>query len=208
MNKISRYIGYFKDDASGALGLVYFLIKRNIIRLLYSYNTFKLRLKGCSVGNGCMYLKSPYVVRFPNSKISIGDNVYFVSCSSDNFRGINHRCIISTGCENAVIRIGNYCGMSGCSIVADREVVIGNHVTIGANTIIGDRDDHPELFHSEPASIIIEDNVWIGMNCIILKGVHVGRNSIIGAGSIVTKDIPSNTIAAGVPCHIIRNRDE
>lgn len=66
-------------------------------------------------------------------------------------------------------------------------------------------------FHKEdprsgmPKEIIIDNNVWIGYSCIILKGVHIGKNSIIGAGSIVTKDIPENSLAAGNPCKVIKS---
>ena len=83
------------------------------------------------------------VRRFQCSTITIGDNCTFNSSSRFNARGINHRCILETGKPGAVLVIGNRCGFSGCSIVADKEVVIGNHVMVGANTCIGDRDDHP-----------------------------------------------------------------
>ena len=56
--------------------------------------------------------------------------------------------------------------------------------------------------------IVLGDNVYIGKRTIILPGVHIGDNTIIGAGSIVTKDVPSNVVAAGVPCRVIRSRDE
>jgi maltose O-acetyltransferase len=52
--------------------------------------------------------------------------------------------------------------------------------------------------------IVIEDNVWIGAGVHIMGGVTIGRNSVIGAGSVVTKDVPENVIAAGVPCKVIR----
>lgn len=66
-------------------------------------------------------------------------------------------------------------------------------------------DSHPE----DPRSgvnkpVVIEDNVWIGINVIILKGVTIGRNSFIGAGSVVTKDIPANVVAVGSPCKPVR----
>ena len=57
-----------------------------------------------------------------------------------------------------------------------------------------------------PKPIVIEENAWIGMNCIILKGVRIGRNSIIAAGSVVTKDVPDNCIAGGVPCKFIKDK--
>ncbi|MDP3115406.1 MAG: DapH/DapD/GlmU-related protein [Candidatus Cloacimonadaceae bacterium] len=55
-----------------------------------------------------------------------------------------------------------------------------------------------------PLPIYIEDNVWIGLNVLVMKGVTIGQNSIIGAGSVVTKDIPANVIAAGNPCKVIK----
>ena len=56
--------------------------------------------------------------------------------------------------------------------------------------------------------IVVGNNVYIGTRTTILPGVHIGDNTIIGAGSVVTKDIPSNVVAAGVPCRVIRSRDE
>ncbi|WP_318838246.1 acyltransferase [Leptospira yasudae] len=58
------------------------------------------------------------------------------------------------------------------------------------------------------ADVIIEDNVWIGTQVIILKGVRIGMNSVIGAGSVVTKSIPENCLAAGNPAHPIRFLNE
>jgi len=52
--------------------------------------------------------------------------------------------------------------------------------------------------------VVVEDNVFIGMDCVVLKGVTIGKNSVIGAGSIVTKDIPRNCIASGIPAKVIR----
>lgn len=78
---------------------------------------------------------------------------------------------------------------------------------VGANTSIGDRDDHPERLGTSPQPVHIGNNVFIGMHCIVMKGVTIGDNSIIGAGSIVTKDIPANCIAAGVPCKVIKYKE-
>lgn len=168
--------------------------------------TMQLFIKGIKVGKKCRYYGSPYITRYPGSSIRIGNDCCFVSNSIINFRGINHRCILQTGKADAKIIIGEKCGFSGVSIVADKLVKLGNHVTVGANSIIGDRDGHPEIFNSQPQPVLIGDNVWIGMNCTILKGVSIGENSIIGANSVVTKNIPSNVIAVGNPCRVIRER--
>ena len=105
------------------------------------------------------------------------------------------------------IDIGNNCGFSGVSIVSNVGVSLGDHVLVGANTIIGDRNDHENLFPEwQPKPVNIGNNVWIGMNCVIMRGVTVGDNVIIGANSVVTKDIPANVIAVGSPCKVIKER--
>lgn len=79
---------------------------------------------------------------------------------------------------------------------------------VGANVTIMDGDAHqddPRAGKNVP--IVIEDNVWIGANATILKGVTIGRNSLIGAGSVVVKSIPENVIAAGNPCRVIKSLD-
>lgn len=175
--------------------------------LLYSLlNRSRAYLCGIKLGKGCIFYGSAVFSRFPGSKINVGKNCEFASKSYINYRGISHPCILQTGNESASICIGDNCGLSGCSIVADSKVVIGNNVLVGADSIIGDRDDHPDVYSSEPNPVVIDDNVWIGMHCIVLKGVHIGMNSIIGAGSVVTKDVPAGVIAAGVPCQIIKSR--
>ena len=100
--------------------------------------------------------------------------------------------------------IGNHVEMSGVSIVSNHSVNIGNNVLIGANCQIGDRDGHSNRYKSSSKPITIEDDVWLGMNVTVLKGVTIGEHSIIGANSVVTKDIPANCIAAGNPCKVIK----
>lgn len=194
-------------DKRGTLFYVYWKIKVKLNRMFYGYIAFmQLFMKGITLGKKCRFYGLPYMLKYPGSSIEIGNRCCFVSKSLVNFRGINHRCILQTGRPDAKIIIGDNCGFSGVSIVADKLVKLGNHVTVGANSIIGDRDDHPEILKSLPCAILISDNVWIGMNCTILKGVTIGENSIIGANSVVTRDIPSNVIAAGNPCKIIKER--
>ena len=103
------------------------------------------------------------------------------------------------------INIGNNCGFSGTVIAAFKNIHLGNNVRCGANTLITDSDwhlDDPRVGVSK--EIFIDDNVWLGVNSVILKGVRIGKNSIIGANSLVTSDIPENVIAAGNPCKVIR----
>ena len=75
----------------------------------------------------------------------------------------------------------------------------------GANTYIADTDAHSDDYRAgKDRPVIIEDNVWLGLNVVVLKGVRIGKNSLIGANSLVTKDIPANVIAVGNPCRVIK----
>jgi acetyltransferase-like isoleucine patch superfamily enzyme len=98
----------------------------------------------------------------------------------------------------------------GCSIVATKHVQIGAHCHIGPHTMMLDNDFHriePERRLERPPSqpIILEDNVWLGARVIVMSGVTIGRDSCIGAGSVVTTDVPPRTFAAGVPARHIRD---
>ena len=172
------------------------------------YSTIIAKIKFClwgiEFGKSIRVIGKLIVFREPDSTIQIGDHCIFNSSSKLNFRGINHPCVLQTGTSYAKIMIGNHVEMSGISIVSNHSVTIGNHVLIGANCQIGDRDGHSNRCKFSPKPIIIKDHVWLGMNVIILKGVTIGENSIIGANSVVTKDIPDNCIAAGNPCKVIK----
>ena len=92
--------------------------------------------------------------------------------------------------------------------VFDR-VEIGRKVYVSENVSIRDSDNHTLMYDGKTstnisAPIVIEDNVWIGMNVTILKGVHIGTGAVIAAGAIVTKDVPAGCLAAGVPAKVIR----
>jgi acetyltransferase-like isoleucine patch superfamily enzyme len=175
---------------------------------LKSYSGFNVKiisfLKGIKIREGCTFIGVPYFHRFPFSNIEIGNNCTFRSDNTSNLIGINHKCILSTRQKGSCIIIGNDCGFSGVSIGAILEIRIGNNVLCGANTIITDNDWHAERSTSLPKPVIIEDNVWIGVNTTILKGVTIGENSIIGAHSLVLKDVPPNVIAGGNPCKVLR----
>lgn len=201
---MSNVLLYIKSDKKAALLLAINNLRKSFIVVISSfYMRYKMKLIGVRFGKNIKWDGLTQIERFPMSEITIGERCVFNSNSIFNQRGIRH-CIIQTGKIGAKIKIGNLCGFSGVSIVADCCVEIGNNVMVGANTLIGDRDDHPERLHTSPSKTYIGDNVFIGMHCIIMKGVSIGKNSIIGAGSIVTKDIPENVVAVGVPCKVIK----
>jgi acetyltransferase-like isoleucine patch superfamily enzyme len=95
----------------------------------------------------------------------------------------------------------------GASITAYQNVSIGRHCLLGHHVRIVDRNEHgvEQRELAQPAQpVVIEDHVWIGSHTIILPGVSIGHNSAIGAGSVVTRDVPANCLAAGNPARILR----
>ncbi len=106
---------------------------------------------------------------------------------------------------------GTYANMN-LTLIDDWEITIGKNVLIGPNVTLCTTGHaiHPEHrgdgMYSFP--ITVGDNVWLGANVIVLPGVTIGENSVIGAGSVVTKDIPANVIAFGSPCKVYREINE
>lgn len=204
---MSKFNSVISDPKAFTMGYLYTF--RNIaIRVFCTgWCRIKMRLWGIAFGKGCSFRGNSLFFRGNSSSIIIGNNCSFNSDSKFNFRGVNHRCILQA-VKGGRIVIGNHCGFSGVSIVSNVGVFLGDHVLVGTNTMIGDRNDHESRFPEwQPKPVNIGNDVWIGMNCVILRGVTVGDNVIIGANSVVTKDIPANTIAAGNPCKVIKERE-
>ena len=115
--------------------------------------------------------------------------------------------------NNCNITIGDrvFIGRS-CDFVCSTNIVIGNDCFIASNTTLNDTG-HEYSKHTvikkQPLTtgkIIIEDDVWIGTSCVILQGVTIGKGAVVGAGSVVNKNIPSYEVWAGVPARFIKNR--
>lgn len=140
-----------------------------------------------------------------SATLKIGSNCSFRSKHTSNLIGINRPCIISALQPKAVLKIGNNCGFSGTVIGCFSQITLGSNVRCGANTLITDSDWHLDDPRAGlPKPILIEDNVWLGVNVTVMKGVTIGQNSVIGAGSVVTKNIPANVVAAGNPCVVVK----
>ena len=157
------------------------------------------------IGKGCKFQGKTNFNRLQNSNIIIGNNCIFNSSHKSNLIGVYSPCMISTIGKGAKIEIGNKCGFSGTVIGAAQCIKLGNNVRCGANTLITDSDWHTDDYRTgENKEVIIEDNVWLGYGVKVLKGVRIGKNSLIGANSVVTKDVPENVIAVGNPCKVIK----
>jgi acetyltransferase-like isoleucine patch superfamily enzyme len=157
-------------------------------------------------GKEISFIGIPKFRNKPGGKIIIGDCCSFLSRPKSNMIGINRPCIITTQASDAKVIIGNHCGFSGTVIGAFIGIELQDNVRCGANTLITDSDWHlDDPRAGQPAPILLERNVWLGEGVKILKGVTIGENSVIGAGSVVVKNIPANVKAAGNPCKVIRN---
>ena len=112
------------------------------------------------------------------------------------------------------IEVGkNFFANYNCTIIDVAKVTIGDNCQMAPNVAIytAGHPVHPvsrNSLYEYGISVTIGDNVWIGGNTVILSGVHIGSNTVIGAGSVVTKDIPDWVVAAGNPCRVIKKITE
>lgn len=127
-------------------------------------------------------------------------------------------------CNHGKIVIGKYMHLGPNSLISClKSISIGSYTGIGENVKIVDNNYHPtnpedrkimrqtkagsyerSWIHSDSKPIVIGENVWIGENARICKGVNIGDNAIIAADSVVTKDVPANAVAAGNPAKIVK----
>jgi len=133
-------------------------------------------------------------------------------------------CSFAIG-ENGHCTIGDFTLLNGALIMAEESIEIGSYCLVSWNVGIADSDFHPlepaqrlidaqalaPYFKNRPprpqlttAPVRIADNVWIGMNAVILKGVNIGENSVVAAGSVVTKSVEPNTVVAGNPAVVVK----
>lgn len=189
------------------------LINTMIMRMKYKnaklYKKSKIKLNRTSkmVGNGTFIFNKDWnniyntparLVMKKNSVIEM--NGEFVSYSGTNI----------TVEENATLRLGKSFINKNSNISCFKEINIGNDCVISENVVIRDSDNHVLIRdgYEKEKRILIEDHVWIGINAVILKGVHIGKGAVIAAGSVVTKDVPEKCLVGGVPARIIKENIE
>ena len=160
-------------------------VQSKAARLMYTYNATRadegekraelLQQMLAECGEGC-YIEAPFYANWGGRHVHFGDHIYV------NFH---------------------------LTMVDDGEIFVGSHTMFGPNVTLATAA-HPilpelrENGYQYNLPIHIGKNCWLGANVAVLPGVTIGDNSVIGAGSVVTKDIPANVVAFGTPCHVVR----
>jgi acetyltransferase-like isoleucine patch superfamily enzyme len=158
-----------------------------------------------SVGTGLIVI-NPRHVELNGSDIRFGNHVHLMATHD---RPIRLTVFPQPGGN---IDIGD-CTiiLPGARIASARSIRVGKNCMFATNSYVSDADWHDVYDRTTApgaiAPIVIEDNVWVGDSAIVCKGVTIGKNSVIGAGAIVTKDIPANVVAAGNPARVVKQLD-
>lgn len=186
----------------------------SIVQNMYEKELNRKYRNKCCVGKDTWFYHSATVLTDKNKdEIVIGENCHI--------RGE----LINISGEGS-LKIGEWCYLGENSTLwsSGADLLIGNRVLIAKNVFIANNNSHPinaeerhEHFKTiiksghpknidlQAKTIIIEDDVWIGCYSIILKGVTIGKGSVVAAGSVVTRDVPAGVMVAGNPAHIVKN---
>ena len=152
---------------------------------------------------------NPQHLKIFGNNISIGDYATLITAPDKRI----DLSTWETDKINGELQLGKYILISpGTSIRSAQKIVIGDSTMIASDVTITDSDWHDIYdrtdYVASPKEVIIQENVWIGEKSLILKGSKIGKNSIIGAGSVVSGEVPANVIFAGNPAKEIKKLDE
>jgi len=168
------------------------------------------RLRGIELGRNVRFRGRPSLARARGSRIVLEDHVQLNSALRSNPLGCSRPATLRTLHAGAEIRLGPRSGLSAAVLCAARSIVIGEGTIIGAEAMLMDTDFHTagsgwqwELAVPEAAEPIrIGRGVFIGARAMILKGVCIGDRAVVGAGAVVTRDVPPGHLAVGNPAQI------
>ncbi len=190
-----------------------------------SSNWYKLFMNMSKVryGKGLLLKGTPFIYNKKGATLQIGKNCTIKSSFLSNLVGLYSKSILVTRAPGAKLIIGNNVGISGATIYARKEILIGDNTCIGGNVKILDNDFHPievekrnlllngkapesgemaEWIGTKP--IHIGKNCFIGCNAIILKGTVLGDGCVVGAGAVVCGKFEAGSVIAGNPARVIK----
>lgn len=159
---------------------------------------------------GLVYYKSHVLNYSKDGHVVIGKNSR-IGCSSKRYHtGLPFYAKILIDGKNSKVVIGNNCRINGAYIHAEKSIIIGDNCVAAAGVHIIDSNAHQvysldrTIGRDEPQEITIGNNVWIGLNSIILKGTKIGDNCVVSAESVVKGVFPNNVIIAGNPAVVVK----
>lgn len=160
-----------------------------------------------AVGQGCGF-SNPRYIEVIGPRVTLGDYVQIAALRDASVRFTSW----GTAPGRGKITVGDYSVINpGARIGSGCEITIGKNALFASHVSLADTDWHG-LYdrvhdHGGSAPIVLEDNVWLGEGVFVGKGVTIGKNSVIAARSVVTRDIPSNVVAAGNPARVVKELD-
>lgn len=188
-------------------------------KLTTVFGQFSARSAGASVGRNTKFLGLPVITRASGSVLEIGPACVLASVSTATALGVRSPVVLRTLTPRARLCIGTDVGISGSAICAAHSVTIGDRCLIGADCLIFDTDFHnhpvgggdkpfrryaPPDWERISAPVRLGNDVFLGARTIVCKGVTIGDGTIVAAGSVVTTDLPSHCMAAGVPARVVK----
>lgn len=186
-------------------------VLRLLVRLRYAH------LRAIRFGRQVVFKGLPLLDARDGGRIEIGDGVTLNSRNYGYHINMHGPVKLVADRPGAFVQIGDESRINGACLHAYSSITVGKRCLIAANTQIIDGSGHDLSFEDVTARvrtkgsanpIAIEDDVWIGSNCILLPGITIGRGSVIAAGSVVTRDVPEMSVAAGNPARVVRSYGE
>lgn len=174
------------------------------------------QFSGVHVGKGGVFKGLPIIQIEKGADVRLGNNVTLNSRNYGYHASMHSPVKLMADRRGAVITIGDNTRINGACLHAYAGIKIGSNCLIAANVQVIDSNGHDILFSdpsrrintsSEGRPIIIEDNVWVGLNAIILPGVRIGQGAVIGANTVVSKNVPPMVVFAGNPGRVVNSRN-
>ena len=172
---------------------------------------WEAKLRGANVGQDVLVAGRPVISVAPGSRLNIGNRVQLNSATKSNPLGCFQPCVLRTMTSAAVLDLGFNVRLSATVLVAAKEITIGEGTLFGAGAMVVDNDFHHPLgewdwdfdCERDARPIRIGRGCFIGARAIVLKGVTLGDRVVVGAGAVVTKDVPAGYLAVGNPAKLI-----
>jgi acetyltransferase-like isoleucine patch superfamily enzyme len=188
----------------------------NLLRRAASFIwVLEARVKGVQVRGRLILAGRPIISVAADSRLILEDGVSLFSAVRANPLACFQPCVLRTLAPGAEIELERNVGMSGTVVCAARSVRVGEGTIFGSGALVIDNDFHaPDGPHgwkndySQARPIRIGKGVFVGARAIILKGVSIGDRAVIGAGTVVTRDVPAGAVAAGNPARIVRSPND